>query len=156
MVKPDSHRKTNKLANPIITALKKWRDTNSCQGLILDNQIPFFTPDGQFHQLDAGWTVELGYKQQVQSHDEIYTPFCPSFAVRITTAQPDLFKQDEAELINLRDQGCKLGWLVEPESEWVYILQPGYQIHQIPTFDYYLDGRDVLQGFEFPLRNLRY
>ncbi len=137
----------------ILKALKNWQASHFHCGLILDEQKPFFSPNGNFHQIDAGWTSKTdGASWEADN----YPILCPGFAVKLTTVDSQVFEKDKEEILSLRDQGCELSWLIEPQSEFVYVFQPGYPLQQIPTFDYYLDGRQVLDGFEFPLRNLRY
>lgn len=153
MEKPHFDKRARQAVAAILKAIKNWQAHHFHSGLILDKQKPFFSPDGNFHQIDAGWTSNI---DSVSWEANNYPVLCPGFAVKLTNIESQVFENDKEELLSLRDQGCELGWLIEPQSELVYVFQPGYPLQQIPTFDYYLDGRQVLDGFEFPLRNLRY
>lgn len=46
------------------------------------------------------------------------------------------------------DNGCRLGWLIDPEQEWVYIYRSDGSIHINKSFEVPLDGEDVLPGFQ--------
>jgi hypothetical protein len=140
----------------ILETLEKWQQTSGQGGVLMDGSLPFFSADGSPHQVDAGWIPEHAWSQRTLSNGQRQPCLTPSFAVKVTSADEPEFSRNHAEMVNLRDQGCQLGWLIEPTAEYVYVFQPGYPVHQIPTFDYYIDGRGVLQGFEFPLRCLRY
>lgn len=153
MAKPHFFKSGGHSATAILKALENWQAQHRYKGAILDRLKPFYSPDGNLHQIDAGWTLEA---DPASWESENYPVLCPGFAVKLTSIDSHVFKRDKEELLSLRDQGCSLSWLIEPHSELVYIFQPGYPLHQIPTFDYYLDGRKALDGFEFPLRNLRY
>lgn len=153
MEKPHFDKGPMPSATAILKALKSWQTHHPYNGLILDKEKPFFSPDGNLHQIDAGWALKID-SDSVEADD--YPVLCPGFAVRFTSTDSHVFEKDKEELLSLRNQGCELSWLIEPQSEFVYVFQPGCPLQQIPTFDYYLDGRHVLDGFEFPLRNLRY
>ncbi len=151
--------KTQHLAGTITEALRSWQQQFAYdQGVIIDNTISFKLSEGsKTHQINAGW---INRKDWEAAHEQIGKDevpiFCPDFLVKLTASDPESLSDCQNEMATFRDNGCPLGWLIEPEHEQVYIFKPNEQIHQIPTFDYYLDGRDVLKGFEFPLKGLRY
>ena len=140
----------------ILEALEKWQQMTGQEGILLDQSITFYSADSQAHQLDAGWVPEWIWSQRSVAEAGGKPYLNPSFAVKLTGPDDPEFSRNQAEMATLRDHGCQLGWLIEPSAEYVYIFQPGLPVHQIPTFDYYIDGREVLKGFEFPLRCLRY
>lgn len=148
--------KPQEKVSPILDALQSWQQTVDQSGVLMDREMPFYSEDGQFHSMDAGWINQNAWDKRIKASTNGYPYLCPDFIVKITEAKEPDFSQDKLEFLSLRDQGCQLGWLIEPYGEYVYVFQPGYPVHQIPTFDYYINGREVLEGFEFPLKCLRY
>lgn len=53
------------------------------------------------------------------------------------------------------NNGCRLGWLVDPSNETVTIYQSGVEPQVVKGFDKSMAGGDVLPGFELDLKELR-
>jgi len=51
--------------------------------------------------------------------------------------------------------GCKLGWLIDPKEEKVYIYKPLKEVITVEGFDQKLSGEDVLPDFVLELKSLR-
>ncbi len=149
--------KINQSAEKVITALNKWQQHFlSHQGKILDSSINFQLKDGTEHHVDAGWVNKADWLVFQENKGTGSAILCPDFVVKFFISSQSSLSDLKSEMTDFKENGCPLGWLIEPEKEEVFIFKPEEQIHQIPTFDYYLDGRDILRGFEFPLKRLRY
>lgn len=59
------------------------------------------------------------------------------------------------KMVKWRDNGVKLGWLIDPKTETVFIYRADGTISKVDGFDNVLSGEDVLTGFEFALGVLR-
>jgi len=149
--------KSYKLANTIIEVLKRWETQYTTYGgQILDDSFHFMLSDGKLHQVDAGWVNAKDW-QAARNKASTGTPYlCPDFVVKLAESSTANLTFLKTEMETFQQAGCPLGWLIEPEQEQVFIYKPREPVHQIPTFDYYLDGRDILKGFEFPLKRLRF
>ena len=144
-------------ASKIIDALEEWQNKQSrTKGVIIDATKPFKFKDGQIHKVDGGWIKAANWEEALKQQKNGYPQIAPDFIVKFSAPDFQILESTKAEMAQLRDYGCPLGWLIEPKSETVFIYQPHQQIHQIPTFDYYIDGRGVLTDFEFPLKKLRF
>lgn len=53
------------------------------------------------------------------------------------------------------DNGCRLGWLIDPRTEEVHIYRADGSVSVLHGFDHVLSGEDVLPGFSFALNLLR-
>ena len=53
------------------------------------------------------------------------------------------------------EAGAKLGWLIAPGTESVYIFEPGQPVRPIVGFDQELTAGLVLPGFALERRRLR-
>jgi len=51
--------------------------------------------------------------------------------------------------------GVKLGWLIDPVNEQVFIYQPDSEVKLVEGFDQVLTGDTVLAGFQFELKLLQ-
>jgi len=52
-------------------------------------------------------------------------------------------------------EGCLLGWLIDPKNEHVHIYRADGSIQIIKSFEETLSGEDVLEGFELELKEIR-
>ena len=51
--------------------------------------------------------------------------------------------------------GCRLGWLLDPEEEKAYVYRATGEQSVVESFDETLSGEDVLPGFVFELKEVR-
>lgn len=54
-------------------------------------------------------------------------------------------------MIEYRDQGVRLGWLIDPIEEKVWVYRTNGTIEQMESFSQALSGEDVLEGFSLQL-----
>lgn len=52
------------------------------------------------------------------------------------------------------DNGCKLGWLIDADSELVLIYEQGKQVREHFGFDKNISGEPLLPNFELVLSQL--
>ena len=52
--------------------------------------------------------------------------------------------------------GARLGWLVAPITESVYLFEPGQPVRPVVGFDQDLAAEPLLPGFKLELRRLRF
>ena len=52
--------------------------------------------------------------------------------------------------------GARLGWLVAPITESVYLFEPGQPVRPVVGFDQDLAAGPLLPGFKLELRRLRF
>ena len=50
--------------------------------------------------------------------------------------------------------GCRLGWLIDPEEEKAYVYRAEGAQRVVDSFDETLSGEDVLPGFVFELKEV--
>ena len=53
------------------------------------------------------------------------------------------------------EAGARLGWLIAPATESVYIFEPGQPVRPVVGFDQNLVAEPVLPGFKLELHRLR-
>lgn len=49
------------------------------------------------------------------------------------------------------DNGCRLGWLIDPQNEQVFLYRMDGSVGIVKSFDDPLSGENVLPGFELQL-----
>ena len=78
--------------------------------------------------------------------------FCPDFIVELRSETDSLqvLKDKMQEYI---DNGAKLGWLIDPIQQKVYIYRFNTDVEEL-YHPLSLDGEDVLSGFVLELKDL--
>lgn len=65
----------------------------------------------------------------------------------------DSWVQAQAKMQEHLDNGCRLGWLLDPKAKRVMIYRPG-QAPELVEDPETLLGEDVLPGFTLPIRKI--
>ncbi len=96
-----------------------WSDTQF-SGRAFESSATFQLPNGDRRMPDAAW-ISNERLAEIADHDEIIWQICPDFVVEVRSATDDL-KDQQAKMEMWISQGARLGWLVDPlkESVWVY------------------------------------
>ena len=67
----------------------------------------------------------------------------------------DRLKDLQKKMQEWMDNGCRLGWLIDPVEEKTVVYREGGQNSVVESFDEALSGEDVLPGFVLELKELR-
>jgi len=137
----------------IITDLNNWnRQTN--YGRVFDSSSGFTLPDGSVFSPDASIIAHQRWEQLTKEERKKFAPICPEFIVELRS-DTDQLRVLQTKMQNWLDNGVKLGWLIDPANEQVFIYQPDSEVEVVEDFDQILTGEPVLTGFRFDLKLLR-
>ena len=139
--------------NARITAqLTVWADRDG-RGKAFDSSGMYALPNGARRSPDASW-VELSRWQALTAEEqESFAPLAPDFVIELASPsdlEVQRYADLQAKMHEYIDNGTRLGWLIEPQTQRVEIYRPGQQatIREAPQT---LSGEDVLPGFELDL-----
>jgi len=96
-------------------------------------------------------TIDLGIWNRQTATGKIL-PLCPDFAIELLSPT-DSWIKGLAKMQEYQDNGCRLGWLIDPESKRVAIYRLGQPV-EILEAPLSLSGEDVLLGFVLNLENI--
>jgi Uma2 family endonuclease len=123
-------------------------------GRTFDSSTGFRLPNTAVRSADVAWVRRERWEELSHEERESFPPLCPDFIIELRS------KSDRLEV--LRDKmlewianGCRLGWLIDPADETVYIDRANGEQSTVGSFDEKLSGEDVLPGFELKLAELR-
>jgi Uma2 family endonuclease len=77
---------------------------------------------------------------------------CPDFVVELRS-ESDSLTTLQAKMREYRENGARLGWLIDPQNRRVEIYRPGVDVEVLENLTE-LSGEDVLPGFVLNLRRL--
>jgi Uma2 family endonuclease len=121
-------------------------------GKTFDSSTGFSLPRGSDRSPDAAWIPIEKWNALSPEQRKKFLPLCPDFAIELLSPT-DSWIKGLAKMQEYQDNGCRLGWLIDPESKRVAIYRLGQPIEilEAPTS---LSGEDVLLGFVLNLENI--
>ncbi|HEY0654150.1 MAG TPA: Uma2 family endonuclease [Chryseosolibacter sp.] len=152
VVQEPTHFYTGGRNSEIIYQLAKWNKEHRL-GQCVDSNTGFFLSNGAMRSPDAAWISHERLNSIDKAELRKFPHLCPDFIIELKSSSDSLndLKEKMAEWMQ---NGCLLGWLIDPETETVYVYQGGLQVTH-NGFDKRLSGEPVLRGFEFILADLR-
>jgi Uma2 family endonuclease len=109
----------------------------------------FILPNGATRSPDVSW-VEKSRLENITLNQ--FIPLAPDFVIELRSTTDKLLPL-QAKMSEYRENGVKLGWLINPQDRQVeiYRLNKDREILLSPT---HLSGEDILVGFELDLTTI--
>jgi Uma2 family endonuclease len=116
-------------------------------GEVFDSSSELTLPNGAKRSPDASWILKTRWNRLPQQEKERFSEICPDFVIELCSPS-DRLSDLQAKMAEYIENGCRLGWLLDPVERQAFIYQPGFSVQQIanPTI---LKGDPELPGFEF-------
>jgi len=126
-----------------------WNRTQQA-GKVFDSSTGFELPQGSDRSPDAAWIPQAKWEALTPEQRRGFLPLCPDFAIELLSPS-DSWHQGTLKMEEYRNNGCRLGWLIDPKSKRVGIYRPDQAVEILDTPDY-LSGEDVLPEFILDVR----
>lgn len=126
IVAPPGTESSEREAN-VVTDLVIWTRRNGRGRTIGSGMVHL--PNGWRRAPDAAWFSDERLAEIVDADDLIWK-VCPDFVVEVRSASDKLAVQQEKMEMWVA-QGARLGWLVDPFGESVWIYRPGQEPEQV-------------------------
>lgn len=147
-----THYLTGKRNNEILFQLTHWNKKYK-KGECVDSDTGFYLPNKAMRNPDAAWISHERLKTVTPDELQSFLHLCPDFIVEFKS-KTDRLSDLKSKMKEWMDNGCLLGWLIDPDEEVVYVYhQDKETIHK--GFDSPISGEPVLQNFESVLSELR-
>ena len=120
------------------------------QGITFDSSSGFTLPNRAIRSPDAAWIEKSRWQAIPAEQRRKFAPICPDFVIELKSPSDDLSVL-QGKLEEYRDNGVRLGWLIDPENYQVFCYRPqrAVEIFDNPRN---LSGEDVLVGFVLDLQ----
>ena len=128
--------------------LQAWSRQNNL-GKAFDSSGGFKLPNGADRSPDASWIESERWDSLTSEQREKFIPLCPDFVVELRSAS-DRLKTLQDKMKEYRDNGAKLGWLIDPKNKQIEIYRPNQEV-EIKENPQSLSGENVLPGFVLDL-----
>jgi len=148
VIMPPTGGGTGKRNLKLSQRLGNWSDADGT-GVAFDSSTGFKLPNGADRSPDAAWITLERWNALTPEQQEQFPPICPDFVVELMSPS-DQLSTVQAKMREYRDNGARLGWLLNRGDRQVEIYRPNQPVEvlQSPTE---LSGEDVLPGFVLQL-----
>ncbi len=121
-----------------------WRNAGE-PGKAFDSSTGFELPNGANRSPDAAWISQSRWDTLTPEQRKGFAPLCPDFVVELRS-ENDTLKDLRAKMEEYRENGAKLGWLIDPKNKRVEIYRPGQAVEVLENSSS-LSGETVLPSF---------
>jgi len=151
VIMPPVGGETSSWNSDISADIGNWNRQN-LKGKVFDSSGGFSLPNGADRSPDASWIPIEKWNTFTPEQRKKFLPICPDFAIELLSPS-DSWIKGQLKMQEYMDNGCRLGWLIDPENKRVAIYRIGnpVEILEVPSS---LSGEDVLQGFILNLENI--
>jgi Uma2 family endonuclease len=131
--------------------LGNWNRTVGL-GVTFSSSTAFILPNGAERSPDAAWVEKSRWEALTPAQRKKFPPLAPDFLIELRS-ETDSLKKLQQKMQEYRENGVRLGWLIDPQKEQVeiYRLEGEVEVLEKPIT---LSGEDVLPGFVLDLRTI--
>ena len=132
--------------------VRNWnRETN--QGKSFGSQAGFTLPNKAVKSPDVSWIALERWLALPTEDRERFAHISPDFVIEIRS-KTDALDRLQDKMIEYQENGVRLGWLIDPVQQEVWIYRIDGSVDHVDNFETALSGEDVLKGFELRLWEL--
>jgi Uma2 family endonuclease len=124
-------------------------------GRIFDSSTAFRLPSSAVRSAGAAFVTNERWEALTDEQRKKFPPLCPDFIVELLSTSDSVSSLQRKIQQDWLAAGCRLAWLIDPDTEMVYLYRADGSVQIIRSFDEPLTGEDVLPGLTFILADLR-
>ena len=144
---PKSGRRNAKLT----ARLENWSEAAGL-GETFDSSTLFTLPNGAIRSPDACWIEKSRWEAVGEDEQDDLLVICPDFVAELRS-KTDRLSAVQNKMREYRENGAKLGWLLDPKSKRVEVYRMGQDVEVLDA-PASLSGEDVLPGFVLDLTGI--
>lgn len=133
------------------TQLYNWNRDESL-GIAFGSCTGFTLPNSAVRSPNASWLKRDRWDVLTQEQKEKFAPVCPDFVLELCSAT-DCWKRLQDKMHEYLENGTRLGWLIDFETQKVEIYRQGQEVEVLEN-PVSLSGEDVLPGFVLNLESI--
>ncbi len=135
----------------LIIELGVW-NRKTRMGYVFDSNAGFTLPNKAVRSPDAAWVQKERYESLEIEDRKRFGHICPDFVIELQSPN-DILSHLHEKMNEYVRNGCRLGWLIAPELQKVFIYKSDNTITE-KSFETPLSGEDVLPGFLLDLKSI--
>jgi Uma2 family endonuclease len=114
-------------------------------GKVFDSSTGFKLPNGATRAPDTAWIAQARWDAIPLERRKGFAPICPDFVIELASENDDIAVL-RSKMQEYMDNGCLLGWLIDPRIRQVEIYRSNRPV-EVLAFPTTVSGEDVLPGF---------
>ena len=119
---PPTGGETGKRNVKVTTQLDLWNEQTEL-GEVFDSSTGFTLPNKADRSPDASWVEKSRWSALTPEQREKFIPLCPDFVIELVSPS-DSLKKSQEKMQEYMENGCRLGWLINPEKTGSRNLSP--------------------------------
>jgi Uma2 family endonuclease len=135
-----------------LTALfDQWAERDGT-GQVFGSSTGFRLRNGAVRSPDVAWVRNEQLAILTDEEWNRFLPLCPDFVLELRSPS-DSIELLQQKMEEYRDNGARLGWLLDPMTKRVHVYQLGasVEVHEKPSV---MSGDPLLQGFRLALEGI--
>jgi Uma2 family endonuclease len=133
------------------TDLEIWNRQTKL-GKAFSSSTGFVLPNGAIRSPDAAWVELSRWEALTSGQRKKFPPIAPDFVIEFRS-ETDSLQALQQKMIEYRENGVRLGWLINSQQKQVEIYRLGRDVEILQSPES-LDGEAVLPGFILSLQEL--
>lgn len=151
IIMPPTGSETSERNAELTYQLRAWSRQNQL-GKSFDSSGGFKLPNGAERSPDASWVKMERWNALSSVEKQRFAPLCPDFVAELMSPS-DSLEKTRHQMREYRDNGARLGWLINRRDQKVEIYRP-HQDVEILSRPTSLSGEEVLPGFVLDLTEI--
>jgi Uma2 family endonuclease len=151
IIMPPTGGETGRRNSDLIIDLGTWNRQTQL-GYVFDSSTCFRLPNGADRSPDAAWISRDRWEALSSEQREKFPPICPDFVIELMSPS-DSLAAVQAKMQEYRDNGAKLGWLLDRTNRQVKRYRPNHPV-EVLSSPVSLSDEDILPGFVFNLETI--
>jgi Uma2 family endonuclease len=151
IVMPPTGGETGKTNSKFNLQIGLWNEQTEL-GEVFDSSTGFTLPNKADRSPDASWVEKSRWSALTPEQREKFIPLCPDFVIELVSPS-DSLKKTQEKMQEYRENGCRLGWLINRKKREVEIYRPGQDVELLQSL-LTLSGENVLPGFVLNLQKI--
>lgn len=124
----------------------------TCLGKVFDSSTGFRLPNGAIRSPDTAWVAQVRWDSLTPEQRLGFAPLCPDFVLELVS-QTDILEDTQAKMREYINNGCRLGWLIDPKTQRAEIYRSNQTVEVLENPER-LSGEDVLPEFVLELSRI--
>ena len=151
IVMPPVSSVTSRRGARLLLRLGNWAERDGT-GMVFDSSGGFTLPNGAIRSPDASWVLGERWDGLDDSELTTFAHICPDFVLELRSPS-DTLASLQRKMEEYLDNGCRLGWLIDPVQKRVHVYHPGSppEILDDPET---VPGDPVLPGLQLNVREI--
>ncbi|MBD0260925.1 MAG: Uma2 family endonuclease [Cytophagales bacterium] len=151
LIMPPSGSETGFFNAGLIIEIGVWNRQTGL-GIVFDSSAGFTLPNKAVRAADVAWMGKERWEAVPEADRKKFARICPDFVAEIKSPS-DSVRALQEKMREWLENGCRLGWLIDPEDRQVYVYTPGQpDPPALPLGK--VNGAGVLPGLEIDLNEI--